>query len=1097
MAQYYQETGEPDYHDHSSDRNDDDSSSLETSLGRRRTFSFSDAEEILAAATSHYQSFTMSNSPVPKNNGLHHRSHNRRQNPDLEMEGDGHRQLRSQRNVSRLRRYPTNIKKNNVAMLIFTIAVCLYMLLILRTMYWMLQNSDYSSLFSTNDAKAILPIRQQSQQGYETIEFPKRSLERLERSRPPQLFTEKQSNLQWYTMERTDHRFLMEQELSSNETLASMDQLCGSLAQSAALKEPQSFFSKSALNSKAVVLVTGILNPVGFSVALQLKEQCGVQKVIGIDNMFPNTIANRIELQERMQLLTTTFPKMPKPIILPHIGLDPKYKKGTSFHESPKKEFNLMGLKPTHVLHLSSYSKDVYSDAQVDPEWRNTRSPYVEEDGENQSHLYQLSNSMVSMEQILASIINGTEPPQFVYASSLTRDNSDPVHSTTKIIDELLADTYHSISGPTSVGLRFPNAIYGPWGQRGSIVHDIMQMTVEHWNDTNSDEIELSMNENDEDMLDLLYVDDAVEAIIGALQYQTTRPLTLDITSGAEITQTSFANSLKSFVPGMETSGQSIFDKPLLVNTRRIENKGFLDWEPLTSLRDGVLKTLAWHLDRASPFGPSFETGDEFLQRYDHDTCAPDDLVCHKGYHYLPCSSECNIKEQCVPSVFDNVVDLVQNTTEGCNLILYTQSLGDNVNDLHLHPEYMDETELNEDDLLLCNLAFVPRDSDLVEKVTNKVPEDQLVKFGIKPMKSESKKAFRERILSGLNGRLLYRGWILIWVEDAIESLSVTDRSMLKLSPGKLFAPDVQKVLFMEENYPKSPHIEDILFWAEELERSAQGVRTVQKKMENDGVIKRMKYQLPSEPQRRAGILFAPLRYPNVDDPTVKKYRNGEKKLTILDATKFMRYEAGLGYQGKEPQNIRRQREFYERIPSYVNREKELRSDFEPYYRYAMRHWVRKGWVIHDVTLEESRLLRCEWYREHVQWGAEIDPLSFAHIMALREVKRRIAHNEPDDHIKTFIEKYPILRPFTDSYEWHGMQTEANKLYPEPVNWVAELMGNRPISTPQDDKQIELEQGHLVPLFIRIISERTMNASKKRWMKRQKALKKQDPKKQE
>ena len=121
--------------------------------------------------------------------------------------------------------------------------------------------------------------------------------------------------------------------------------------------------------------------------------------------------------------------------------------------------------------------------------------------------------------------------------------------------------------------------------------------------------------------------------------------------------------------------------------------------------------------------------------------------------------------------------------------------MGYNVQDLELHSEYMDDTALGDEDDLLCNFAFVPRDSDLVNSVASKVPNDQLAKFGIKPEQSDVGKAMKERKLDGLNGRLLYRGWILIWVKGAIEPLSVTDRSLLKLSPGNFFHLDVHSAL--------------------------------------------------------------------------------------------------------------------------------------------------------------------------------------------------------------------------------------------------------------------------------------------------------------
>jgi hypothetical protein len=178
-------------------------------------------------------------------------------------------------------------------------------------------------------------------------------------------------------------------------------------------------------------------------------------------------------------------------------------------------------------------------------------------------------------------------------------------------------------------------------------------------------------------------------------------------------------------------------------------------------------------------------------------------------------------------------------------------------------------------------------------------------------------------------------------------------------------------------------------------------------------VTKKVKLRLPAEPPRRAAILFAPLRFPNIDDPSIKKYGSGNRKLSTYDAAKFMRYEVGYQYREKESASNRRQREYYERIPSYINKNTELRSSYEPWYRYSMRHWVRTRWVLHDFHLEEARQLRCDWYQEHLQWGNDLDQLSFANVMAIRELRRRISHNEPDDHIKSFIEEHPEFHDVT------------------------------------------------------------------------------------
>ena len=361
----------------------------------------------------------------------------------------------------------------------------------------------------------------------------------------------------------------------------------------------------------------------------------------------------------------------------------------------------------------------------------------------------------------------------------------------------------------------------------------------------------------------------------------------------------------------------------------------------------------------------------------------------------------------------------------------------------------------------------------------------------------------KERKLDGLNGRLLYRGWILIWVKDGMRELSAPDASLMKLSPSKFFHPTVQYGLFVEDNFKVSPNLDDVLFLVDEMHRRKLNDRSLKKEVQietPDGPItKKVKYRIPQEPSRRAAILFAPLRYPNINAPIVDQYRDGRNRLTVRDAAKFMGYEVGYQPGEKEPISLRRQREYYERIPTYINKP-ELRSNFEPWYRYSMRHWVRSRWVLHDFTLEDSRLLRCDWYQEHVQWGNDLDQLSFANVMAKRDLHRRIAHEEPDDHFQTFIEGHPELHDLTDSYEWHSMETEVNKLHREPVNWKSHLPSPVQVMVDANGKLEDTEDDRLAeedtPLYVRIMSERVMAASRKVWSKMRKKLVKAKKEKQ-
>jgi hypothetical protein len=112
----------------------------------------------------------------------------------------------------------------------------------------------------------------------------------------------------------------------------------------------------------------------------------------------------------------------------------------------------------------------------------------------------------------------------------------------------------------------------------------------------------------------------------------------------------------------------------------------------------------------------------------------------------------------------------------------------------------------------------------------------------------------------------------------------------------------------------------------------------------------------------------------------------------------------------------------------------------------------------------------------------------------MRELKRRIAHHEPDDHFPTFIEKHPALKDLTDSYEWYPMETDANQLYREPVQWTSTVPDH--VTVEEDETIVEQEEEHHedpkepTPLFVRIMSERVMTASRKIFSKNRKPPKK-------
>jgi nucleoside-diphosphate-sugar epimerase len=856
-----------------------------------------------------------------------------------------------------------------------------------------------------------------------------------------------------------------------NFDTATLEELCGSHARNASIMHPKNYVARDALNSKSRVLITGILNPIGFQLALTLKKQCGVEIMTGIDPMFPNTVENRMAMQERIQLLATNIPKMIQPVVIPLVGLDQRRNKEKNISQEILQstgETSLLNFKPTHIIHLASYSASEHKNGQ--PDFVNSESPYG-----GHSDLYRIRANAVSMEQILSSMAstsNETERPHFAYASSATVTSSLDEHARYKLTDEILADTYFNMDEIFSIGVRLPNAVFGPWGRPGTVVYQIAEAAIGQWGGSP----QTIFNETDS-IYDFSFVDDVLDGIIAAMQYRAPLPIVFDLSSDSTHKLSTVAHVIKELMPGAKVSSNISMDvshaSPLMQRTRSL-----LQWRPRRSLQTGLAKTMAWHLDLSFPFGgntTTSETGDKFRNRHQISTCSADDILCHLGPTYLPCASECSTREKCTPSIFDNVHSLVRDVTRECDIVLYTQSLGYNVRDLKLQATFRDEEEV-----MLCNVAFVPKDSRLVRSVIKKVPEDQLQVLGIhiEPREEETDPdGVKERKLQKLNGRLLYKGWILLWVENATQEISESDRVLLKLSPSSFFSSDVKHAVFVNENLSMSPTPEDIIFLVSQSRRPKLPSRVAWRK-EIDG--KKHKYRLLAEPERRAALVVSPLK----QIASTKSHT-----LTVYEATKYMQFEDGEDINAKETQGVKRQREFYERVPTFVNRV-DMRSPDEAWYRYEAKQWTRSTWVVHDLQLEEGRILRCEWYQEHIQWNNTLDHLSLAHVLAKRELARRIAHKEPDDHIKPAHLQHPELLQLTDSHEWHAMESEENRLaLVHPLNALAEVPGHmidkdedgmEDLLSLHDDRSKEHTK-QAVPLFVRIISERVMMQERERW----------------
>jgi len=771
----------------------------------------------------------------------------------------------------------------------------------------------------------------------------------------------------------------------------------------------------------------------------------------------------------------------------------------------------LQTFKPTHIVHLASHDPALYR--YSDPTWKNAASPYVRTGSDNngksqqqqQPHdpaLYAIRMGMLSMEQLLAAMAAApaNDRPHLIYASASTSTTSQAaprgrhhsgdrtIHKWARRIDEVMADFYYQQYGVYSVGLRLPDTIYGPWGHPEQDLYKVFDLAAAEASFTNSTTVLNAADfdaSSDVDELDLLHVNDVVDGMIAAMQYRppSGKPVIFEFSSGTTLRLQEVQDATKQILDQGSTSVSVSprSNKGLYFETAQQRVKRSLGWSQQVSIENGLIRTVAWHLNRLRPYGPpprrfngaltEIETGDKLLRRFSLPTVAPTDILGHGGRPFLPCASECSARDQCVPTFFDDMVPMLQELSEECDIVLYTQDFSKDAEDFVLQSEFMEDG-----DPLVCNFAFVAGESKLVDTVIEKVPDSELKQLGFELTAEDANRpgGIKQAKFEKLNGRLLYRGWILIWTLETPDKLPTHEQFLLKLSPGRLFHEDVKSAVFIDQEFGVSPKADDIKFLVHEMQRKPWKSRVVKRKTRP-----KAKFMLPAEPRRRAVVLLSELKY---QDSSKAERLSPDEKISTYEATRFMRFSNGEEPLGKEPANIKLQREFYDRLRVSINPDTS-RAPGEPLHSFVMNHWVRSRWVAHDMAHEESRQFRCEWYQEHVHWETELDQLSFAYVMERLELNRKLSHNEPDEVVqKHLMEKTEMKKLLSDTFEWNALMTEQNKLYSpyeemQILPYDMDYTDERTLTAPESSETESPD----VPLFVRVISDRIMAYARKAW----------------
>jgi nucleoside-diphosphate-sugar epimerase len=106
--------------------------------------------------------------------------------------------------------------------------------------------------------------------------------------------------------------------------------------------------------------------------------------------------------------------------------------------------------------------------------------------------------------------------------------------------------------------------------------------------------------------VDWIYVDDVIAGMVVAATAPAVAGATIDLGSGKLLTIREMVEAItRAIRPGVAPRFGAVADRP--VETTRVAEiavtRRLIDWQPLTSLDEGVARTVAWHREQLSGKG--------------------------------------------------------------------------------------------------------------------------------------------------------------------------------------------------------------------------------------------------------------------------------------------------------------------------------------------------------------------------------------------------------------------------------------------------------------------------------------------------------------
>jgi nucleoside-diphosphate-sugar epimerase len=542
---------------------------------------------------------------------------------------------------------------------------------------------------------------------------------------------------------------------------------------------------------------------------------------------------------------------------------------------------------------------------------------------------------------------NNPNPPPFREDKPITSPST--LAGASKLIDEILAQTYYQTEGLYSVGLRF-FCVYGPWGLPGSPVFEMAERAV------TGDSLLLpqdAVSHTDTAALDhvwdFVYIDDAVDAIMSAMQFRPATknngddddkpgPVVINVGSGQGSTLRDIGNLIQEYFPRAKLPSQKASESadgaaaatPTVSFASIDRAHQLLGYEPRVSLQQGMENVLAWHYDRAFPYGGrnhgtiKSNSTEEYIASQGIVACSRYDNECLRGTPVFPCASECSHEGQCLPSFYDDVTAYTKLLTAACEVVMYTVDLDENllvIPSAQAQVSTTSKSHIQGNSGSFCNIAFVSDTSPLVQRL-----EASRGSFSTRSGSSDgsSGSASRDRVL-------MHGFWAIVPV--TVSTFAAESKDMLsllpKLSPGLFFTSTTHRAIYCDP---------DVIF--DNIDTLLEEASMQPYSDDAEGATAMLIGKGPSSGKANARGQETPASVQS----TVQEHAYRMVRIAVIDEL----FGEGFAQQ--------------------------LDSSF----------------VVHTLNSDDSRLFRCDVFGEVVQWGVTSDRSAFEFILGLHDMWSRV-----------------------------------------------------------------------------------------------------------